>query len=140
MDATINEGCELYGDAILVEKIADEELVKDLGNGKKLYIPTVDRQVNTLQADKPVFVHVLAVGKGFYDPDTGKDLPLSVQPGDIILVGVNSVKWFSALELDNYEAYTIGLSRETEVQLRFKGLESYRRYFDALNPRVEKKI
>jgi co-chaperonin GroES (HSP10) len=127
----------IYGDALLVEKIVEEN-VKELGNGVKIYIAEAPTHKDSMATDKPVFVHVLAVGKGFYDGEN--DVPMSVEPGDIILVGQFSTKWFSTLEVEGYESYTIGLVRETEVQLRFKGLEAYNRYIGQLNRSIKEPV
>jgi co-chaperonin GroES (HSP10) len=129
---------ELVGDAILVERLPPEE--KKTKSGIILDTGMDHKQIGTIGADKPQFVHVLAVGKGFYNDVTGEDVPLSVNPGDIILIGTNSVKWFSLLEIANYEPYTIGLSRESEIQLRFKGPDSYEQYFEAINKNLESQM
>jgi co-chaperonin GroES (HSP10) len=120
---------QLYGDTLLVERVPEEEVKTSSGI---VLATSIKNQVGTIAENKPFFVHVLAVGPGYYDAD-GKDVPVSVVPGDIILVGVNSVKWFSHLEIPNYESFSIGLTREAEIQLKFKGLESYRRFFEAIN-------
>jgi co-chaperonin GroES (HSP10) len=127
----------IYGDALLVEKI-EEEMVKELGNGVKLYLAESKTHKDSMASDKPVFVHVLAVGQGFYDGD--KDVPLTVRPGDIILVGQYSVKWFSHLEVEKYAPFEIGLTRESEVQMRFKGLEAYERYVGKINKAIKGEI
>lgn len=127
----------IYGDALLVEKIVEEN-VKDLGGGRKLYIAESPTHKDSMASDKPVFVHVLATGQGFYDGE--KDVPLSVEPGDIILVGQFSTKWFSTLEIEGYEAYTVGLVKESEVQLRFKGIEAYERYIGQINSEIKGKV
>lgn len=124
---------ELIGDCILVEKIKEEEIVKK----GSLYIPTSTSfsMKEGFNDNKPCWVRVLAVGQGYYD-DEGKDIPLNVCVGDIILVGKLSVKWFSVFgELDKYEAETIGLTRESEIQLRFKGEDGYKKVFETLNGR-----
>jgi hypothetical protein len=44
-----------------------------------------------------------------------------------------SVKWFSFMDIDNYEPYSVGLTREGEMQFRFKGAQAYEDYFKAIN-------
>ena len=125
---------ELYGDALLVERVPEEEVKTSSGlimsSGKA-------NQIGTIAENKPFFVHVLSVGAGYYDED-GKDVPVSVQPGDIILIGVNSVKWFSYLEIPNYESFSVGLTRESEIQLKFKGQEAYKKFFEAIGTGIKK--
>jgi co-chaperonin GroES (HSP10) len=129
------ETYKLYGDAILVERVPEEEIKTASG---LVLAPSSAKQINSISADRPHFVHVIAVGEGFYNEETGQDVPLSVEPGDIILVGVNSVKWFSFMEIANYEPGAIGLTRESEIQLKFKGQEAYRKYFDTINSGLKK--
>lgn len=125
---------ELYGDALLVEKVPEEEMKTSGG----IYIASnVKNQIGNISDNKPFFVHVLAVGQGYYDVD-GKDVPVSVQPGDIILIGVNSVKWFSQLEIPSYESFSVGLTRESEIQLKFKGQEAYKKFFEAVSSGFKK--
>lgn len=128
---------ELYGDAILVEIPKDEPIKTSSG----IYIATTEKVgLDSLSKDKPYFVHVIAVGKGYYDEETHEDVPLNVQPGDIILIGANSAKRFSHMEVNGYEAYSIGLTRESEIQLRFKGLDAYNRYFELINSTIKSKV
>lgn len=125
----------LYGDAILVEKVPEEEVKTASG----IYIASSSKtQLGSIADNKPHFVHVLSVGEGFYS-ETG-DVPVSVEPGDIILVGVNSVKWFSHMEIPQYEPFTVGLTRESEIQLKFKGQEAYRKFFEAINSGLGHKV
>lgn len=126
---------QLIGDTLLVERIPLEE--KKTASGIIMATAAAPKQVGSINADLPIFVHVIAVGKGHYDPETGEDVPLSIEPGDIILVGGNSVKWFSMMDIDGYQPYDIGLSRESEMQLRFKGIEAYNEYFSIINQTLE---
>jgi co-chaperonin GroES (HSP10) len=128
------DGYQLYGDSLLVERVPEEEVKTSSGI---VLATSVKNQVGTIAENKPHFVHVIDVGPGYYDAD-GKDVPLSVSPGDIILVGVNSVKWFSHMEIPNYEPFSIGLTREAEIQLKFKGHDAYRKYFEAIHTGLKK--
>lgn len=127
----LSDSHQLIGDTLLVERIPIEE--KKTASGLIMSTTTGTKQVGSINADLPIFVHVVAVGKGHYDPETGEDIPLGINAGDIILVGGNSVRWFSMMDIDGYQPYDIGLSRESEMQLRFKGLEAYNSYFATLN-------
>ena len=128
----------LYGSCLWVERIPEEEVKTASG----LYIPqtTSKSQIGTITSDKPFFVHVLAVGAGHYNEETGEDVPLSVAPGDVILIGTSSVKWFSYLEIDNYEPYSIGLTLESEVQIKYEGREAYQRFFNSINSAIKKQV
>jgi hypothetical protein len=82
--------------------------------------------VDGLDMNKPLFVRVLAVGEGYYDETTGNEIPLNVQVGDIILVGRIGVNFFSTFcGLVSETGNQIGLSRESEIRMRFKGEEGY---------------
>jgi co-chaperonin GroES (HSP10) len=120
---------ELVGDILLVERITGEHKT-----ASGLVLAEDPRQRGGLQAGKPQFVIVLAVGKGWYNEESGKEIPLDVKPGDVILIGEASVKYFSMFGgLQGYEADQIGITRESEIQLRFKGTEAYEQSFKILN-------
>ena len=127
---------ELYGDCILVEKVKEPEA--KMGS---FFIATASTHRDTFAQDRPHFVHVLAVGEGYYDDATGKSVGLSVEVGDIILVGALSVKYFSMFgSLEGYEPDSIGITREAEIQLRFKGESGYEAFFAGLNKHTPKKM
>ena len=129
---------ELIGDNLLVERISDDEFKTASGI---VLVSGSQKQVNGFQADRPVFVRILAVGKGYYDPETNESIPLDSRPGDIVLVGQHSVKWFSIFgNLQKYELDTIGLLREETIQLRFKGEAGYNDFFGALNRGAEEAV
>jgi hypothetical protein len=138
---------ELIGDFLLVEEIKDEEFTKSIkaddGSIKKLILTedTSRRQVNSISSDKPTFVRVLLAGKGYYNDETKEDVPLSVQPGDIILVGGTAIRWFSVFgKLMNYGDTRIGLAQESSIQKRFKGQEGFDKFFDTLNRCLETSV
>lgn len=124
---------QLTGGFILVEKIPQEEMKRASG----LVMPiTASNQVNSIGANLPTFVHVLAVGEGYYDDATKESIPPSTQVGDILLLGQTSVKWFPVLEVDNYQPFEIGLTDESEAQLKFKGIEAYQRFVESINKKA----
>lgn len=122
---------ELIGDCILVERIKEPE--KKTASGI-IYGLETKNQLGTFAQDRPHWVRVLVVGEGWYDEETGESVPLNVQPGDVVLVSQVSVKYFSTFgDMDGAPADTIGLTRESEIQLRFKGEEGFAKAFAALN-------
>jgi len=132
------QGIEIIGDAILVERIKEAE--KKTASGIIIGID-VKNQLGTFAQDRPHWVRVLAVGEGYYNDDTGEPSPLNAQPGDIALVSQVSVKWFSTFgDLNGYQADTIGLTRDSEIQIRFKGEEGYRTTFRSLNEGAEAQV
>jgi len=134
---TGNDTFQLIGDCLLVERIAEAEVKTKSG----LVIATPSDHIrNSYNENKPLFARVILVGEGFYDSETGQDTPLDVGVGDIILVGQLSVQWFSTFgELDGYEHNTIGITRESEIKMRFKGEEGKQRAFQILSGSIEEK-
>lgn len=131
----------LIGDNLLVEEIPEEELKTKSG----IVIATGDkRMVDGVEANRPVFVRVLAVGEGYYRDSDKEDaspqvVPLDVEAGDIILVGKLSVAWFSAYgNVVTARGSRIGRCRESDIAQRFKGEEGYAKYFNTLSQILEK--
>lgn len=122
----------LYGDTLIVERIPVEE--KKTASGLFVGIETKN-QINTLASERPMFVRVLSVGVGFYDDD-GNEVKVDAEPGNIILVGDNSVKWFSDMDIKDYQPYEIGFTRESEIKLKFNSKEDYESTFEGLSKNV----
>lgn len=124
----IKDKYQLIGDVMLVEKIKPGE--QKIGS---IIIAQAPNHKSDFLADQPAFVRVLAVGEGYYDDTTKESVPLSVKPGDIILVPAMSVKYFSVFPgISDYELNTIGLTRESEIQMRFMGEEGYNQMTELL--------
>lgn len=121
---------ELIGDCIYVEEIPEEEVKTKSG----LILSTAVTGINEIMTDqRPKMVLVLAVGKGFYNEETGEDVPLGVAPGDIIIVSALSVEWFNIFGgMVCEKDHRIGLTRESEIRHRFKGVDSYEQIFKIL--------
>ena len=127
----------LTGDLLLVEAIPQAEVKTTSG----IIIASDSRQMNTVKANLPHFVRVLAVGPGYYDEENpDKTVALDTQPGAIVMVGDNSVKWWSHLPVTGYKPYEIGITREAEIQVKFKTDEEFRRVFGAINKGLETKV
>jgi len=123
------EAYELIGDIILVEKLKEPE--RKIGS---IIIADSKHAKSSMGEDtRPRAVLVLAVGKGYYDAE-GKDVPLDVSPGDIIFISPHSVQFFSTFgDLADYEPDTIGISRASEIHVRFKQEAGYASSFEVLN-------
>jgi co-chaperonin GroES (HSP10) len=119
----------LTGGLMIVEVIPQAEIKTSSG----IILAQTDRQVNSVKANLPSFVRVLAVGPGYYDEETGETTPPEVRPGQIIMVAESSVKWWSHLPLTGYRPMELGLSEESEAQIRFDSDESFVGFFSALN-------
>lgn len=124
-------GFEIMGDTIVVEQLAEDEIKTSSG----LVIATPDNhKTKNMSEKKSLFVRVLAVGKGYYDEDNDVDVPLDTRPGDICMVGQTSVLYFSVFgDLQDYEPEKIGITKENQIQMRFRGEGVYDAVFEALN-------
>lgn len=136
----------LTGDVLLVQKIPAPEHSKEVTgpNGQKTQIflaGGAEKKIDGLDMNLPMFVRVLAVGPGFYDPeDEAKSIGCECEVGDIILIGRMSVNWFSVFgSLISTATAEIGITRESEVRMRFKGQMGYDKFFKALNLHAQEK-
>jgi len=121
---------ELVGDFMLIERMPQEE--KKTKSGIVL-APTPGDYKSELQAEQPVFAHVLAVGEGFYDDETGEDIDGKAKPGDIILISPMCVTWFKTFGTVISEGDAlVGVARENDAKMFFKGVEGYTAVFEAL--------
>lgn len=134
---TGQETFKLMSDCIIVEIIKDEELKTKSGiilaSGNKT-------QINGIDANKPLWGRVLMVGEGYYEIDeegNKRDVKLETVPGDIVLLGKQSVEYFSVFgKLPNYGETQLGLTREGEVRMRFKGQEGFDKFFELANSQL----
>jgi co-chaperonin GroES (HSP10) len=121
----------LVGDVLLVSRIKLPEPKSEGGLVLASSSITGHKQLTGFDANKPIFLKVLAVGKGFYDDVSGKDVPLDVKVGNIIEVGANSVVFFSSFGniVDNAESGTgVGITREAEVRIKFSSQEEFEKF------------
>jgi co-chaperonin GroES (HSP10) len=111
---------------LLVERIKPGEVKTKSG---LIIADAKHLQVTAITADRPHWAIVLDVGAGFYDDETGEPVPLGVTPGDVVLLGQMSAKYFSTAEviadylgLDiTYQPDSIGVVRESEVLIQAEG-------------------
>lgn len=133
---SLKDAMLLTGNLLIVEKASVEEIKTQTGI---VIASSLDKKsINDIDANLPDFVHILAVGEGYYDDEDNKDVPLDSKPGDVALVGRNSVKWFSTFGVLGYKRDTIGVVTEDQVQLRFKGYNGFQQFINALNEQVKK--
>lgn len=115
---------QIIGDYILVEELEnpDDEVKTTSG----LYVAGSNKNTDGFEQNKPTLVRVLAVGEGYYDSE-GTTVPIDAKSGDIILVGTLSVKWLSTFGpiVSIGKGSRIGITRESEIQLRFKGQHGF---------------
>lgn len=127
---SVGDALTIVGDCLLVERLPK----KEVKFGSIIAAPSASKQITGFDSNPPEFVKVLAVGRGYYDDDKNKDVPLDLKPGNIIELGRNSVVWFSSFGtvLDNQKDGTgIGLARESDHRLRFENMEAYNKFMEA---------
>lgn len=95
--------------------------------------------------DKATFGSVCRECGGTKYTQTMDFIPLTSKVGDIVLVGDLSVKWLSTFgPIVTTKGSRVGLVREGEVQLRFKGQNGYNEVFrilgDALKYRTDSEV
>lgn len=83
---------KLFGSRILVEVLPEEEL-KTAGGLIVAKSPTNFR--SDTQENKFTAVVILAVGKGYYNEETGEDVPLEVKPGQVVEVVRSGLRPYS---------------------------------------------
>jgi co-chaperonin GroES (HSP10) len=123
------EKFEITGDTCLVAVIPQDDLAP-----KTAIIMSSGgvRQTNSLEAKRPVLVRVIEVGPGFYD-DEGKSVGPGVEPGDILLVGSNSVQEISQYgKLQNYGRVVLGICGAGERMFSWKGEQAFNDYFETV--------
>lgn len=121
----------LVGDNLLVEELPKEEY-KSSG-GIVIASSINSRQLDSIEDNRPMLVRVLLIGNGYYD-DEGKEVNLDTKPGDIILIGKLGVKWLSSIAgvFIQKESTRVGLTRESEIQMRFIGQEGFDKFTSTL--------
>lgn len=130
---------EIIGDGLLIEEIPKEE-IKSRGG---IYMPTTTKidSIDGLEANRPCFVRVLAVGEGYYNEKTEETVPLNCRPGDIVLVPRLAVRWLSTFgNVVSTAGSQIGLISETSMQIRFKGEEAYEKFFNIISEHCAEKV
>lgn len=127
---------QIPADGILVERIPPEE--RRTQSGLILPVDVEFKQINSLQRDVPTFVHVIATGVGYYDDETKETVPLDTKPGQILLIGITSAKWFSDfIGIADYSPFDIGFMRESEANIRIFGTDEFNELTRRLSPPKE---
>ena len=132
---------KITGNLIFIEELPKEETGKTVkgADGKefKLIIASGNqRQLGSIEDDKPFFVRVLDVGQGYYNEEKAKDEPLDTKPGEIILIPKIAVQWISVWgEILSSTEHRIGYTRDSEIIARFTDAAQFQKYKDSLQGR-----
>jgi co-chaperonin GroES (HSP10) len=121
---------ELQGNKMLIERL-DLGEVKTAGG---IIIAESNHVKADLKTQKPHVGVVVAVGKGYFDAATNTYTPLEVQIGEVVLLNSMGVQYYATLPgVHSYASNKIGLTTEGDVQMRFRSVEAFKAYADALN-------
>lgn len=124
--AVSGEDFILKGSYLLVEKLPQE-----LKSKSGIALGVSDQFVKGVGSESLTKLRVLAVGAGYYDPDTGEDTPLDTKVGDIIYTDSAAVKYFQTFPGIGFTGGNLGLMDESATQIRFRGEEAVKRFEDA---------
>lgn len=129
---------KLVGGVLFVEHIPDEEVKSAAG----LILASGDKQLGAFDADRPHFVRVISVGEGYYDDVTKEDIPLEYEPGNVLLVPLNAIKYFTSFgsyigrqfKHKKGESFGVGIASAGEEWMRFDTLEDYKKFMSFFGP------
>jgi len=115
---------KVTGARLLVEQ-------RELGEIKSkggLILSAPSSHKSTLKRQEPMVCTVIAVGEGYTD-DQGNPVPLSIKPGNIVVLNVNGVSFFSTLPgVPSYTEMKLGITSESDVQMVFDGEKEFSEY------------
>ena len=120
----------LSGNRILVERLDTGE-IKSKGG---IILAESTAYKSDLKSHKPLVCMVLAVGEGYTQEDKDEKIPLDVKPGDVVVLNALGVSFFSTLPgVASYTEMRVGITSESDVQMRFASLEHFEEYTKVFN-------
>lgn len=124
------EGVRLIGDVILVEAMPEPEIKK----GSIIVSSGNTKALDGITANLPIFVRVLLVGPGYYNEETGADVPLEIKAGNIIQVGRQAVDFFGAFgSILRGKDTGVGITRSDAARIVFENDETYNSFFESIS-------
>jgi len=126
----LGDGVILRGNCLLVEAIEEDEIVTASG----LIIAQDPNQVKGgLGNDRSKVGLVLAVGEGYYDPESGKTTPLDIPVGAVVMHPPYSLTAMSTFPGMAGLTKNLGIIGENEVHFFYRDLEAYQKARSLLN-------
>lgn len=120
----------LNGSRVLIEILPQPEL-KSAG-GLLLTAPSEIVRAG-VEHMKPILAIILLTGEGYFDSN-GDDVPMSVEPGNIVMVNDLALRALSTFPgLGDYSANSIALTDESSIQMQWPNLDAYKAYEALLN-------
>ena len=123
----------LRGNRILVEILPKEE-IKSAGG--LIIASNLDNHRTKTEQQRAKLAIVLAVGTGYYDDssDEGEDVPLDVQPGNVVMLSDYGLKYYSEFPgLAEFTGDSLALALDKDVHCAWESIEAYQEYSKALN-------
>lgn len=114
---------KLHGDLLLIE-IPKEELFETKGG---IIIAESDHARSDFMMFKGITGIVLEVGRGYYDPDSGKDIPLESKPGNVIWASDKSIAYCTTIPgiREGVPEKTLALIAEGEIKKSWDSIDDY---------------
>lgn len=120
----------LNGGRVIVE-ILDEGEIKTKGG---LFVPESSHARSDVVMNKAVVAQVVLIGEGYFDPDTGKESPIDLEPGEVVVVNEMGLRFYSKFPgLDHYAQNSLAMMTEDDVQMRFPSLAAYTEFKALVN-------
>lgn len=116
---------KLFGSRILVEALPEEEL-KTAGG---LYVGKAGNFRTDTEENKFTAAVVIAVGEGYFDDESGEEIPLSVKPGQVVEVVRSGLRRYSNHPIlgSQYTTGDLALINESHVNtLLAESVEEYK--------------
>jgi co-chaperonin GroES (HSP10) len=123
---------QLFGSRILVEVLPEEEL-KTAGG---LIVAKSSSHRTDTEENKFTAAVVIAVGRGYFDDETGDDVPLDVKPGQVIEVVRTGLRRYSTHPIlgSQYTSGELAILNESHVNgLLANSVEEYAEALKAID-------
>lgn len=122
---------KLFGDSLVIE-ILDELEVKTKSG---LIVQTSSNQRSQYDMLKSVIAVVLEVGEGYFDDDSGADIPLKRKVGEVVWINEMSVR-----KVTTFPGYMaplpeakLGIISDTAIYKAWDSIEAFRADMELLN-------
>jgi co-chaperonin GroES (HSP10) len=122
---------KLYGGRMLLEVVSMPEAQTEGG----LVIAESDHARAEFVMLKATLGIVLEVGQGYFDSETGEDVPLDIKVGDVVWVPSESIRSLTTVPgmREAVPSKTLALGQESEIIKKWNSLEDYLNDQEKLN-------
>ena len=122
---------KLHSDLILIE-IPKEELYETKSG---IIIAESDHARSDFMMFKGITGIVLEVGKGYYNPEDGGDIPLSTRPGNVIWANERSIIYCTTIPglREGIPDKALALISEGEIKKSWDSIEDYQFDMELMN-------